>query len=53
MRGGLTRLDENSRSAPQVGVLAELCLFAPRKTQVSEYRDLWHQAMFVAHRASA
>jgi hypothetical protein len=28
---------------PQVGVLADLCRFCCAKTQVSEYRDLWHQ----------
>jgi len=27
---------------PQVGVLADLCLFRESQAQVSEYRDLWH-----------
>ena len=32
---------------PQVGVLADLCLPAPRAAQVSEYRDLWQQITFL------
>jgi hypothetical protein len=30
-------------AVPQVGVLADLCLGWLRKTQVSDYRDLWHR----------